>query len=816
MLIKTKLTLNVVMLTIIVAGVAITSLAGMGFVKSRLSYLTEKSTPFQMRTMELQRSIQKSTTDLVRLAAAKESSAFSTLKTRAEQSLMEAEKCQKNLAALSSESTEDATSELRLVFSELAEITSDRITASDEAQKANQTITRRLSEMAGQLKILDRYIKELQGRSSTAFTRSMGEMKGETSTVNNLEQLMLILKDLQLGFLELSKTQSRKGLLIAHGKCNSSIAKAQQSEIIKNSHQLGATLKIGAEKLADFAKAQTLILGQAGADTTARDALAAEVNEKITTLILNVEQESVTASERFTRETNKQGESFASSIAATSVLAGNSELVAQGLTVEGLAARIFLADSLKDIIEIENQLRASYSRIASVSASLGKALASLNAQRELAILKTASSSLASARQLLFANDGIIAREKHLLQMNEKAQAAVDKLNTIVHKQAEKGNAVVLTARDEQEKSIVDLNRVVNSSRLLVIFISLAAIVVGMLFGAWIYRSISRPLQKLSDFAAEVAKGNLGVQLTVQSKDEIGVVEESLLTMVNNFRGTVSKIKEATANLTCSSKQLSETSAIMEKSSETQNSSIEQSSTAVTEMSLTTQEVALNTAETSTAADDMKKMAELGRSAMHTTVKELSRFAETVGEAARKVDSMGEQSQSISSVIALIKGIADQTNLLALNAAIEAARAGDQGRGFAVVADEVHALAEKTAVATDEIARTVSSMVKSVEDSVNFMQEEREAIDRVMGNVSNTLSAIDSISGSVGNVTGMVQRIAVATEEQSATSTEISRTMEDIASVTRGLRSSFINIRNSSGQLTQVADELSSQVGWFQL
>ncbi len=816
MKIKTKLTLNVVMVIIIVAGVSITSLVGMGFVNARLGYLTQKSTPFQMRTMELQRSIQKSTTDLIRLSSARDNTAFAALKTRAEQSLAEAEKCQENLAALSSGSTENSVAELKPVFIDLTEITNSRIKANVEANKANQAITRKLSEVSAQLKNLDRQIKDLQGKSSSQFKRSMGEMTGQTSTVRNIEQLMLVLKDLQMGFLELNKSQRKKVVMITQGKCNSAIAKAHQNDTIKNSQMLNDILKKVEVKINEYVKAHNLVLGQTGADTAVRDSLAAEVNENINALLLNVEQESIAASEQFNKETTKQGLSFANSNVATSVMAENSELLAQGLTVEGLAVRLFLANSIADVNEIEKQLQGVYARISSVSTSLGKTLGNLNARREIAILRSASGSLASARDLLFAKDGIIAKEKHLLEMNEKANAAVEKLNTIVQKQAEKGNAVVLTAQGEQEKSIVGVNRVVNSSRVLVIAISLAAIVVGILFGAWIYRSISLPLQKLANLSAEVAEGNLGVTLTEHSDDEIGAVEESVQTMVTNLRGTVSKIKEATSSLIICSGQLSETAALMEKSSQTQNSSIEQSSTAVTEMSQTTQDVAMNTAETSSAADGMKKMAEQGRSAMHTTVQELSRFAEMVGEAARKVGSMGEQSQAISSVIALIKDIADQTNLLALNAAIEAARAGEQGRGFAVVADEVRALAEKTTEATDDIARTVTSMLKSVGDSVDFMQEEQEAIQRVMGNVNNTLSAIDSIAGSVENVTGMVQRIAGATEEQSATSTDISRNMEDIATITRDLRSSSMNVHESSDKLSQVAQELSSQVGWFKM
>ena len=70
MTIRTKLTLNVVIVILIIAAVAVTSIVGMGFVKSRLQDLTQRSTPFQMRTVEFQRAIQGVTADLIKVATA--------------------------------------------------------------------------------------------------------------------------------------------------------------------------------------------------------------------------------------------------------------------------------------------------------------------------------------------------------------------------------------------------------------------------------------------------------------------------------------------------------------------------------------------------------------------------------------------------------------------------------------------------------------------------------------------------------------------------------------------------------------------------
>ncbi|MCC6931864.1 MAG: hypothetical protein IT292_01225 [Deltaproteobacteria bacterium] len=73
--------------------------------------------------------------------------------------------------------------------------------------------------------------------------------------------------------------------------------------------------------------------------------------------------------------------------------------------------------------------------------------------------------------------------------------------------------------------------------------------------------------------------------------------------------------------------------------------------------------------------------------------------------------LGKSAQQITKTVEFIKGIAEQINLLALNATIEAARAGAAGKGFAVVASEVKQLANQSAGASEEIARTIDSMTK---------------------------------------------------------------------------------------------------------
>ncbi|KAF0217908.1 MAG: methyl-accepting chemotaxis [Geobacteraceae bacterium] len=816
MTIKFKLALNVIIVIIIIAAVAVTSVIGMGFIKSRLKYLTERSTPFQIRTVEFQRATQAATADLIKINAARTRDEFTAYRQEAEKSLGATKDSQDALSALSEENTINTYSELSSTATELFDITNNRLRSDEEALAAKKAITQKLSEADARLKELDRKIKGLQASSATSYSKSMDDMKSVSQRVRNIEALKLTLKDFQLGFMEISKTQSKKGVLIAQGKCNSALNKAQQNEFLKGVPSIAADVTTLSSKLPEFIKLQNAVVGQANADTAARDSIMGEITEKLNVVVLAVEQEASMAGDHFSVETGRQGAFFGKSTTATALLSGNSELVSLGLSVESLVTRLFTISSKKDVDAGQNQIEQVYGRINGVRGRLAGMLSNLKSQQEMRMLQGAVGSLNTIRGLLFAKDGVFAKIRNKLEMEEKALQATAKLREIVLKQAEAGQKTVVVAQGDQEKAIASVNKMVRFSTSLIVAIAIGAVIFGIAFGTWVYRSIAKPLNQLQKVSHDVANGDLASKISSVSTDEVGKVQSSMATMVTNLREMVGKIKSATDSLASSSEELSTTAVALERGTEEQTSRIEQSATAMTQMSQTTIEVARNSSDTSDAAGKMKQIAEQGKDTMHITMDELNKFAVTVKESASKVESLGQQSEEINNVVTLIKDIADQTNLLALNAAIEAARAGEQGRGFAVVADEVRALAEKTTIATDEIAHTVKTMQTSVAQSVNFMKDERESVGKVLEHVNQTLTAIDEIVNYVGQVTDMVQRTAVAAEQQSSSTEEVSHNMDNIAAIARELKNSFAGIKHSSEGLSRLALELNTMVAWFKV
>ncbi len=360
----------------------------------------------------------------------------------------------------------------------------------------------------------------------------------------------------------------------------------------------------------------------------------------------------------------------------------------------------------------------------------------------------------------------------------------------------------------QRKNLTDrINTivVVGSSIMILLFIMTTVFII---------KSIVVPIRTVVDSAKHVGQGDLTHNISLESKDEMGLMASEFNSMLKKLNNAFININREAESIFSHAENLSEVSEYLLTGTSEQRIQVEQVVNSSNEMSQTTIDMAKNAADASKITKESFDAARTGKGVSEQTRDSIKHLVTSVTRASEAIASLGTSSDEIGEIVSVIKEIADQTNLLALNAAIEAARAGEHGRGFAVVADEVKKLAERTTKATEEIAIKIQQNQRETRDVVMTMQKGKSAADEAIATTTDAGESLQKIVESSGHVMDVVRQIAAATEEQSAAAEEVSQTMESTAAV---ISQTFVlseNVKKVSDELVLVVTELKKQMEGF--
>lgn len=211
----------------------------------------------------------------------------------------------------------------------------------------------------------------------------------------------------------------------------------------------------------------------------------------------------------------------------------------------------------------------------------------------------------------------------------------------------------------------------------------------------------------------------------------------------------------------------------------QKERISDTATSMEEMNQTVLEVAKNASDAARFAAESKLQAEEGRMVINKVFLKVGDIQKQADVLEKNIQDLGQRAQKVAQVVNVIQEIADQTNLLALNAAIEAARAGDAGRGFAVVADEVRKLAEKTMQATNDVEASMNDIQSNTKINVRETEKSVQLVAETANMIHQAGGALDRIVEMAAKTADQIQLIATSSEQQSATSDEITHTLIEI-------------------------------------
>ncbi|MEI6560258.1 MAG: bacteriohemerythrin [Rhodospirillaceae bacterium] len=335
-------------------------------------------------------------------------------------------------------------------------------------------------------------------------------------------------------------------------------------------------------------------------------------------------------------------------------------------------------------------------------------------------------------------------------------------------------------------------------------ITVLVIALVLLTSVLVARSITRPIDAITDAMVRLAAGDLAVAVpATERRDEVGKMAASVQVFKTNAEDRTRLAESQMRDAADKVRRQEKIDVLTRDFSGAVNQLFRTVSDSVKEVSGATDALANGVARTSQDALSVSSAAEQTCANVQTVAAASEELAATIGEIGRQVGeattiataAVGQAGQTterirrlnltvggIGEVLKLISGIASQTNLLALNATIEAARAGEAGKGFAVVASEVKNLANQTAKATENIAAQITQVQDETAVAVGAIAEISKTIGSINQIAASIASAMSQQGAATSDIAQNASSAATGTHEVSQRITTVSQTAQETGAI----------------------------------
>jgi len=292
---------------------------------------------------------------------------------------------------------------------------------------------------------------------------------------------------------------------------------------------------------------------------------------------------------------------------------------------------------------------------------------------------------------------------------------------------------------------------------------------------------------ISYYLGKIADGDLTVTVDKEYHGDFNPINLSIKKIIKSLNYIMGQINDSADQVASGSEQVASGAQALSQGSTEQASSIE-------ELAATINEITEQISQSSVNAENAKKTSIDASEEVKNGSIQIEKMTKAMGE-------INGTSVQIGKIIKAIEDIAFQTNILALNAAVEAARAGSAGKGFAVVADEVRNLASKSAEAAKNTTELIESSLRAVANGAKIADKTEESLKLIVEKTNKTVSLVEEIASAskqqavgasqvtigIEQISSVVQTNSATAEESAAASEELSGQAQMLKNLISGLK-----------------------------
>jgi methyl-accepting chemotaxis protein len=394
-------------------------------------------------------------------------------------------------------------------------------------------------------------------------------------------------------------------------------------------------------------------------------------------------------------------------------------------------------------------------------------------------------------------------------MTDRGKKVMDDIRMVIHEMQTEENDL-LKQRAEESKASAD------AATSTILYGTILAFVGVGAAGSWIQRSITRQLTSFMNFVERVGQGDLTRKAEITSRDEVGVLGESINAMVVGLKEVATQTLAVTENLNAAAAEILASTQQQAAGTREQAATIQQITTTMEEVRQSGAQISERAKQVAANAEATSTSSVSGLRAVEDTNRTMDSIRQQIEEVAENIVALSEKTQAVGEIIATVNDIAERSNLLALNAAIEAAAAGEHGNRFSVVANEIKNLADQAKESTIQVRSILGDIQKGINSSVMMTEEAVKRAETGKQRADVTESTIRQMTDTTQQSVQAFQQIIGATSQQQIGFEQVTQGMQDIRQAATQTASGTVQLEKAVANLNAQSHQLRVAVGRYKL
>jgi methyl-accepting chemotaxis protein len=358
------------------------------------------------------------------------------------------------------------------------------------------------------------------------------------------------------------------------------------------------------------------------------------------------------------------------------------------------------------------------------------------------------------------------------------------------------NNIKLQVQESSYNISTESKNISESRRNTLAYILFIGFVFAIAVSIIIHLSISWPLREIITSVRQIAVGNFTQEIIPFGCREANDVVKELNISITSLRSLIGKINTASENIMVASETLKiaandsgrsadEVAHAMRELSEAslnQTGCANQTVLKTKSLGNMVKTISSETKNISMMSEDISSSAQNGQSITNKVSDEINQLYHSTNEINNIIKDFQTSTKEIGNISDEIQEITDEITLLSLNAAIESARAGIHGKGFSIVANATGKLAERCRTAAQIINDRVTQMGERTFNTAKFMEQEIRKINdgRILADQAAT--TFDGIFNELKTVLSSISDIANSIQEMNLKNDEMFNEVMNIASI----------------------------------